>query len=95
MSHVLMKELSIAKVNTKIGTAVNKSLLKQHKVLFLRRQLTAINAELQCLELANTGLHCMGILPRTRTILMYSFVESTYSPQVLKFAELLRLRNAA
>ena len=94
MSHVLMKELSIAKVNTKIGTAVNKSLLKQHKVLFLRRQLAA-NAELQCLELANTGLHCMGILPRTRTILMYSFVESTYSPQVLKFTELLRLRNAA
>jgi hypothetical protein len=37
----------------------------------------------------------VGILLRMRTILMYSFVESTRFPQVPKFATLLRPRHVA
>jgi ATP-dependent Lon protease len=57
---VLTKQLSIAEVSTKIATAVDESLSKQQKALFLRQQLAAINAELQRLEPANTDLHGSG-----------------------------------
>ena len=57
---MLTKQLSIAEVSTKIATAVDESLSKQQKALFLRQQLAAINAELQRLEPANTDLHGSG-----------------------------------
>ena len=60
VTHVLTKQLSIAEVSTKIATAVDESLSKQQKALFLRQQLAAINAELQRLEPANTDLHGSG-----------------------------------
>jgi len=50
---VLTKQLSIAVVSTKIATAVNESLSKQQKALFLCQQLAAINAELPCLALVS------------------------------------------
>ena len=53
----MTKQLSIAEVSTKIATAVDESLSKQQKALFLRQQLAAINAELQRLEPANADLH--------------------------------------
>jgi ATP-dependent Lon protease len=57
---VLTKQLSIAEVGTKIATAVDESLLKQQKALFLRQQLAAINAELQRLEPTNADMHGSG-----------------------------------
>ena len=60
VTHVLTKQLSIAEVSTKIATAVDESLSKQQKALFLRQQLAVINAELQRLEPANAGLHGSG-----------------------------------
>jgi ATP-dependent Lon protease len=57
---VLTKKLSIVEVSTKIATAVDESLSKQQKALFLRQQLAAINAELQRLEPANPDLHGSG-----------------------------------
>ena len=57
---MLTKQLSIVEVSTKIATAVDESLSKQQKALFLRQQLTAINAELQRLEPGNTDLHGTG-----------------------------------
>jgi ATP-dependent Lon protease len=57
VTHVLTKQFSIAEVSTKIATAVDESLSKQEKAHFLRRQLAAINAELQRLEPGNTDLH--------------------------------------
>jgi ATP-dependent Lon protease len=60
VTHVLTKQLSIAEVSTKIATAVDESLSKQQKALFLRQQLAAINAELQRLEPVNTDLHGSG-----------------------------------
>ena len=57
---VLTKQLSIAEVSTKIATAVDESLSKQQKALFLRQQLAAINAELQRLEVGNSDLHGTG-----------------------------------
>ncbi|KAF8487020.1 ATP-dependent protease La [Russula ochroleuca] len=60
VTHVLIKQLSIAEVSTKIATAVDESLSKQQKALFLRQQLAAINAELQRLEPGNTDLHGTG-----------------------------------
>jgi len=57
---VLTKQLSIAEVSTKIATAVDESLSKQQKALFLRQQLAAINAELQRLEPGNIALHGTG-----------------------------------
>jgi ATP-dependent Lon protease len=60
VTHVLTKKLSIVEVSTKIATAVDESLSKQQKALFLRQQLAAINAELQRLEPANPDLHGSG-----------------------------------
>lgn len=60
VTNVLTKQLSIAEVSTKIATAVDESLSKQQKTLFLRQQLAAINAELQRLELGNSDLHGTG-----------------------------------
>lgn len=60
VTHVLTKQLSIVEVSTKIATAVDESLFKQQKALFLRQQLAAINAELQRLEPANADLHSGG-----------------------------------
>jgi hypothetical protein len=60
VTNVLTKQLSIAEVSTKIATAVDESLSKQQKAIFLRQQLTAINAELQRLELGNSDLHGTG-----------------------------------
>jgi hypothetical protein len=60
---VLTKQLSIAEVSTKIATAVDESLSKQQKALFLRQQLAVINAELQRLEPANSDLHGSGGIP--------------------------------
>ena len=60
VTHVLTKQLSIAEVSTKIATAVDESLSKQQKALFLRQQLAVINTELQRLEPANTDLHGSG-----------------------------------
>jgi ATP-dependent Lon protease len=60
VTHVLTKQLSIAEVSTKIATAVDESLSKQQKALFLRQQLAVINAELQRLESGNTDLHGTG-----------------------------------
>jgi ATP-dependent Lon protease len=57
---VLTKQLSIAEVSTKIATAVDESLSKQQKALFLRQQLAAINAELQRLEVGNSDFHGTG-----------------------------------
>ncbi len=57
---MLTKQLSIAEVSTRIATAVDESLSKQQKALFLRQQLAAINAELQRLEPANADLHGSG-----------------------------------
>jgi ATP-dependent Lon protease len=54
VTHVLTKQLSIAKVSTKIATAADESLSKQQKALFLRQQLAA---ELQRVEPVNTDLH--------------------------------------
>lgn len=60
VTHVLTKQFSIVEVSTKVATAVDESLSKQHKALFLRQQLAAINAELQRLEPGNTDLHGTG-----------------------------------
>jgi ATP-dependent Lon protease len=60
VTNVLAKQLSIVEVSSKNATAVNESLCKQEKVLFLRQQLAAINAELQHLEQGNTVLHGTG-----------------------------------
>ena len=60
VTHVLTKQLSIVEVSTKIATAVDESLSKQQKALFLRQQLAAINAELQRLEPTNADLHGSG-----------------------------------
>jgi ATP-dependent Lon protease len=60
VTNVLTKQLSIAEVSTKIATAVDESLSKQQKALFLRQQLAAINAELQRLEPGNADLHGTG-----------------------------------
>jgi ATP-dependent Lon protease len=57
---VLTQQLSIAEVSTKIATAVDESLSKQQKALFLRQQLAAINTELQRLEPVNADLHGSG-----------------------------------
>ena len=57
VTNVLAKQLSIVEVSSKIATAVDESLSKQQKALFLRQQLAAINAELQRLEPGNTDLH--------------------------------------
>lgn len=59
---MLTKQLSIAEVSTKIATAVDESLSKQQKALFLRQQLAAINAELQRLDPGNADLHGTGNL---------------------------------
>ena len=48
------------KVSAKIATAVDESLSKQQKPLFLRQQLAVINDELQRLEPANANLHGSG-----------------------------------
>jgi ATP-dependent Lon protease len=97
VTHVLMRQLSIAEVSTKIATAVDKSLSKQQKALFLRQQLAAINAELQRLESANTDLHGSGNIAEDEDDLdvTYSSVESTRFPQVPMFTALLRPRHAA
>ncbi|KAH8987330.1 ATP-dependent protease La [Lactarius akahatsu] len=50
VTNVLAKQLSIVEVSSKIATAVDESLSKQQKALFLRQQLAAISAELQRLE---------------------------------------------
>ncbi|KAH9029165.1 Lon protease C-terminal proteolytic domain-containing protein [Lactarius pseudohatsudake] len=47
-------------VSSKIATAVDESLSKPQKALFLRQQLAAISAELQRLEPGNTNLHGTG-----------------------------------
>ena len=60
VTNVLAKQLSIVEVSSKIATAVDESLSKQQKALFLRQQLAAINAELQRLEPGNTDLHGTG-----------------------------------
>ncbi|KAI0298983.1 Lon protease C-terminal proteolytic domain-containing protein [Multifurca ochricompacta] len=60
VTNVLTKQLSIVEVSTKIATAVDESLSKQQKALFLRQQLAAINAELQRLEPGNTDVHGTG-----------------------------------
>ncbi|KAH9022777.1 ATP-dependent protease La [Lactarius pseudohatsudake] len=60
VTNVLAKHLSIIEVNSKISTAVDESLSKQQKALFLRQQLAAISAELQRLEPGNTDLHGTG-----------------------------------
>jgi len=53
-------QLSIAEINTKIAAAVDKSLSKRQKALFLRPKLAAINAEVQRLEVGNSDLHGTG-----------------------------------
>ncbi|KAI0270715.1 Lon protease C-terminal proteolytic domain-containing protein [Gloeopeniophorella convolvens] len=60
VTNVLTKQLSIAEVSTKIASAVDESLSKQQKALFLRQQLAAINAELQRLDPGNTDIHGTG-----------------------------------
>jgi len=60
VTNVLAKQLSIVEVSSKIATAVDESLSKQQKALFLRQQLAAISAELQRLEPGNTDLHGTG-----------------------------------
>ncbi|KAI9459929.1 ATP-dependent protease La [Lactarius psammicola] len=60
VTNVLAKQLSIVEVSSKIATAVDESLSKQQKALFLRQQLAAINAELQRLDPGNTDLHGTG-----------------------------------
>ncbi|KAH8976771.1 hypothetical protein EDB83DRAFT_2643500 [Lactarius deliciosus] len=57
VTNLLAKQLSIIQVSSKIATAVDKSLSKQQKALFLRQQLATINAKLQRLEPGNTDLH--------------------------------------
>ncbi|KAH9177277.1 hypothetical protein EDB89DRAFT_1530974 [Lactarius sanguifluus] len=59
VTNVLAKQLSIVEVSSKTATAVDESLSKQQKPLFLRRQLAAISA-LQRLERGNTDLHGTG-----------------------------------
>ncbi|KAH9029169.1 ATP-dependent protease La [Lactarius pseudohatsudake] len=60
VTNVLAKQLSIVEVSSKIATAVDESLSKPQKALFLRQQLAAISAELQLLEPGNTNLHGTG-----------------------------------
>ncbi|KAH9039667.1 hypothetical protein EDB85DRAFT_266355, partial [Lactarius pseudohatsudake] len=60
VTNVLAKQLPIVEVSSKIATAVDESLSKQQKALFLRQQLAAISAELQRLEPGNTDLHGTG-----------------------------------
>ncbi|KAH9008059.1 ATP-dependent protease La [Lactarius hengduanensis] len=60
VTNVLAKQLSIVEVSSKIATAVDESLSKQQKALFLRQQLAAISAELQRLKPGNTDLHGTG-----------------------------------
>ena len=57
VTNVLAKQLSIVGVSSKITTAVDESLSKRQKALFLCQQLATINAELQRLEPGNTDLH--------------------------------------
>ena len=57
ITDVLAKQLSIVEVSSKIAAAIDESLSKQQKALFLRQQLATINAELQRLEPGNTDLH--------------------------------------
>ncbi|KAI0045183.1 ATP-dependent protease La [Auriscalpium vulgare] len=57
---LLTKQLSIAEVTTKIASAVDASLSKQQKELFLRQQLSAIQAELQSLQGLGTSVAGAG-----------------------------------
>lgn len=59
VTNVLAKQLSVVEVSSKI-TAVDESLSKQQKALFLCQQLAAINTELHRPEQGNTDLHRTG-----------------------------------
>ena len=90
-----MEQLSIAEVSTKIATSVDESLSKQQKALFLRQQLSAINTELQRLELADADLHGSGNIAEDEDNLDALVRRVDALPQVLKSASLLRPRHAA
>ena len=96
ITHILTKQLSIAEVSTKIATAVGRAPLgaiEGWRVLCYNNNSLPSTPNFSASSRPIPTCTVVGILLRTRAILMYSFVELARSPQVPKFAALLRPRH--